>query len=181
MLLHRGLSAAAGDSVAINGVCLTVVRIDSAEVEFDVVAESLARSTLGELQAGDAVNVDPSLRAGDPLGGHFVYGHVDATSEILSKEVEGPSFRLSCATPPLLAPMIVEKGFIAADGVSLTVAEVRAGAFGVVLVPETLKRTTLGRKGVGAKLNIEVDPLARYVAAQLAAQLGTKQQPTIIT
>ncbi len=155
-----------GDSIAINGVCLTVTK-SHAELAFDVIPETLARSNFGTLKVGDLVNLEPSLRLGDQVGGHMVYGHVDATTQILRKDSEGQGYRLWCATPRGLERLIVEKGYVSLDGVSLTVAEVEAQRFAVALIPETLKRTTLGRKDVGLSLNIEVDPVARYVAAQL--------------
>jgi len=161
-------SLAPGDSIAINGVCLTAKTVSPTEVAFDVVPETLARSTLGSLRAGDAVNWEPSLRAGDQLGGHLVYGHVDATSEIQSVDQEGLGVRMWCATPAGLERLIVEKGYVTLDGVSLTVAKTAAGRFAIALIPETLKRTTLGRKTAGLSLNVEVDPVARYVAALLA-------------
>ena len=170
-------TAKSGASIAIDGVCLSVAGVSTSTMEFDVVPETLARSTLGGLRAGDMVNLEPSLRLGDPLDGQIVYGHVDATTTILRREREGPGYRISCATPPALAGLICEKGYIALDGVSLTVAEVESGrSFAVVLIPETLKRTTLGGKGPGAKLNVEADPVARYVASLIdaarRAQLG---------
>ncbi|HXW51505.1 MAG TPA: riboflavin synthase [Candidatus Acidoferrales bacterium] len=160
---------APGDSVAINGVCLTAKTISTTEVSFDVVPETLARSNLGSLKAGDTVNWEQSLRVGDQLGGHLVYGHVDVTSEILSIEPEGQGVRMWCSTPAGLERLIVEKGYVALDGVSLTVAKTAAGRFAIALIPETLKRTTLGRKTAGLSLNVEVDPVARYVAALLGS------------
>jgi riboflavin synthase len=156
-----------GNSIALNGVCLTAKTVTASEVAFDVIPETLARSNLGALSAGDLVNWEPSLRAGDELGGHLVYGHVDTTCEIVRKDPEGQGVRVWCTTPPALAHLIVEKGYVSLDGVSLTVAQTQGGRFGVALIPETLKRTTLGRKTAGLSLNIEVDPVARYVAAQL--------------
>ncbi len=156
-----------GDSVAINGVCLTVKKVGRSGLSFDLVPETLARSNLGTLRHGDEVNLEPSLRLGDQLGGHLVYGHVDATATVVSLQPEGQGMRLVCATPTHLAPLIAEKGYVCLDGVSLTVAAVREGSFAVVLIPETLKRTTLGRKVPGQALNIEADPVARYVAACL--------------
>lgn len=158
-------SSAPGASVAINGVCLTVAEIAGAALAFDVIPESLARSNLGALAPADRVNVEESLRLGAELGGHLVYGHVDATTAILQKDPEGQGFRMWCAMPPALAAMIVEKGYVALDGVSLTVAQAHDGAFAVALIPETLRRTTLGVKGPGGVLNVEADPVARYVAA----------------
>lgn len=151
-----------------SGVCLTVVSTKGAYLNFDVVPETLGRSNLGTLGAGDRVNLEPSLRIGDPLGGHFVYGHVDATTPILARHPEGPGYRIRCTMPPGLATMIVEKGFVALDGVSLTVARAQSDSFEIALIPETLKRTTFGRKAAGATLNVEVDPVARYVAAIIA-------------
>jgi len=156
----------AGASVCVSGVCLTVKRCQDLLV-FDVVPETVKRSTLGSLNKGELVNLEPSLRVGDKIGGHFVYGHVDTTTEILAKDPEGQGYRLWCATPPSLQRMIVEKGYVALDGISLTVAAVEAQRFAVALIPETLKRTTLGRKGPGLSLNIEADPIARYVAAMV--------------
>jgi riboflavin synthase len=160
----------AGNSIAINGVCLTAKAVAKSEVAFDVILETLARSNLGTLQAGELVNWEASLRAGDEMGGQLVYGHVDATCEIVRKDAEGQGFRMWCATPPSLAHLIVEKGYVSLDGVSLTVAQTAADRFAVALIPETLKRTTLGRKTAGLSLNMEVDPVARYVAAQLQGQ-----------
>jgi len=161
-------ASAPGDSIAVNGVCLTVASVSGGRLEFDVVPETLQRSDLGALVPGDAVNLEPSLRLGDALGGHLVYGHVDATTRIEAKQAEGPGYRLWFAVPPGLEAMVVEKGFVALDGVSLTVAERTGSRFAVALVPETLARTTFGRKSAGGPVNLEVDPIARYVAALLA-------------
>lgn len=155
-----------GDSIAINGVCLTVTK-HSGALTFDVIPETLARTNLGGLAAGELVNVEPSLRFGDFVGGHMVYGHVDGTCEIVARDPEGQGYRQWCSTPPDLRSLIVEKGYVSLDGVSLTIAQVQRDRFAVALIPETLKRTTLGRKGVGASVNIEADPVARYIAAQL--------------
>ncbi len=154
-----------GDSIAVNGVCLTVTQIHHDRITFDVVPETIARSTLGELRAGDAVNVEYSLRVGDRMGGHFVYGHVDATAKVLARTPEGQGERIRIKRPKALAPMIAEKAFIAIDGVSLTVATVGGGWFEIALIPETLGRTTLGARPVGSRVNLEVDPLARYAFA----------------
>jgi riboflavin synthase len=157
------------DSVAVNGVCLTAVRVDAATIAFEVVPETVRRSTFGELHAADPVNLELSLRLGDRLGGHLVYGHVDATALILDKQSEGQGHRLTVATPPAIASFIVEKGYITVDGVSLTVASTAAGSFGIALIPETSKRTTLGTKGRGSRVNLEVDPVARYAQAAVTA------------
>jgi riboflavin synthase len=150
------------DSVAIDGVCLTVVARDERTLAFDVVPESIERTTLGSLQTNDSVNVELSLRFGDRIGGHLVYGHVDATAAIVAKTREGQGHRLAIALPESLAPYIVEKGYVAVEGVSLTVAAVRPGRFEIALIPETSERTTLGRKDAGSPVNLEIDPIARY-------------------
>jgi riboflavin synthase len=157
------------DSIAVNGVCLTAVDVDSRVITFDVVPETVMRSTFGTLAAGDAVNLELSLRLGDRLGGHLVYGHVDATAAILAKEVEGQGHRLTVATPSSIQSFIVEKGYVTLDGVSLTVASVASGRFTIALIPETSKRTTLGRKGAADRVNLEVDPVARYAQAAVSA------------
>jgi riboflavin synthase alpha subunit len=163
-----------GDSIAINGVCLTVTKHDHL-LTFDVIPETLARTDLGSLTAGELVNVEPSLRFGDFVGGHMVYGHVDGTTQIVRRDPEGLGYRMWFATPPALRSLIVEKGYVSLDGVSLTVAGLDGDRFAVALIPETLKRTTLGRKGVGASVNIEADPVARYVAAQLRDRANAAQ------
>ncbi|HLJ83468.1 MAG TPA: riboflavin synthase [Candidatus Eremiobacteraceae bacterium] len=161
-----GRGAESGASVSVNGVCLTVALIEASagELTFDVVPETLARTNLGSLVAGDEVNLEPSLRVGDALDGHVVYGHVDGTATILRIDPEGQGLRLWCATPPALDPLICEKGYVALDGISLTVAAVDDGRFAVALIPETLARTTMRLKAPGDALNVEADPFARYVA-----------------
>ncbi len=153
------------DSVSISGVCLTVAACNLDSMSFDVVPETLERSVLGALVKGALVNVELSLRLGDRIGGHFVYGHVDATASIVAKEFEGQGYRLTLEMPATLAPYIVDKGYVAVDGVSLTIAAVRADAFDIALIPETCERTTLGRKSPGERVNIEIDPIARYAFA----------------
>jgi len=151
------------DSIAINGVCLTVTAIDHNVVDFDVVPETLARSALGKARKGDQVNVEYALRAGDRMGGHFVYGHVDAAAKVLAATPEGQGMRLRIALPPSLRPFVREKGFVSADGVSVTVASVSDDWFEIAVIPETLQRTTLGRRAPDDLINLEVDPIARYV------------------
>ncbi len=152
----------AKDSIAISGVCLTATSIDGDGVTFDVVPETLARTTLGSLRLGDAVNVEYALRVGDRIGGHFVYGHVDVTARILRLAEEGQGRRIRIERPHSLKKAIVEKGFVAVDGISVTVATVGKKWFEVALIPETLARTTLGLRVAGDEVNIEIDPLARY-------------------
>lgn len=150
------------DSIAINGVCLTATQVDHNIIDFDVIPETLARSNLGTLREGDTVNVEYSLRLGDRMGGHFVYGHVDGAAEVLSRTAEGQGERMRIALPENLARYVCEKAFISVDGVSLTVAAAADGWFELALIPETLRRTTLGRRNPGDRVNLEVDPLARY-------------------
>ena len=148
-----------GDSVSVSGVCLTAVDVDGGAFSFDVVQETLRRSTLGKLEEGAAVNVEPALRAGDPVGGHFVQGHVDGLGRVRAVTAEG----LEIEPPPEIIRYCVEKGSIAVEGVSLTIAALDDDAFTVALVPHTREVTTLGRVAEGDELNLEVDMLAKYV------------------
>ena len=156
LVVDAATSAAPGDSVSVDGVCLTAV--DGSTLAFDVVDETLSRTTLGTLAAGDPVNLEPALRAGDPLGGHIVQGHVDAIGRVRSV---GDLVWIDAA--PELLRYTVEKGSITVDGVSLTVAAVDDGGFAVALVPHTLEVTTLGGVAAGDAVNLEVDVLAKYV------------------
>jgi riboflavin synthase len=152
-----------GDSVAVNGVCLTAVKTDGEGFRADVMAETLRRSSLGPLAQGDQVNLELPLRAGAPLGGHLVQGHVDGTGTIEEVSEEGSARVVRIACDPDLLRYVVEKGSIAVDGVSLTVASVDERGFTVSLIPETLDRTTLGVAAPGRVVNLEVDVLAKYV------------------
>jgi len=160
------------DSVAINGVCLTATSVGKQRIAFDIVPETVGRTTLSALHEGDKVNIELSLKMGDRLGGHFVYGHVDATAQILERRPEGQGERVVIATPPSLSRYIVEKGYIAVDGVSLTIAAAEQNRFEIALIPETATRTTLGDLAVGKLVNVEVDPIARYA-------LGETPMPTL--
>jgi len=152
-----------GDSVAVQGVCLTATAVHPDRFTADVMAETLRRSTLGELGDGAPVNLELPLRAGDRLGGHVVQGHVDGVGEVVDVAEEGFARRVWIEPPPDLLRYVVQKGSIAVAGVSLTVAEVAEGRFAVALIPETLERTTLGAAAPGARVNIEVDVLAKHV------------------
>ena len=147
-----------GDSVAVAGTCLTVTTAGGGELAFDAVAETLERTTLGDLEPGDEVNLEPALRAGEPLGGHFVQGHVDGVAEVVELE----DARLSLRLPEQLRRYTVEKGSVAIDGVSLTVAALREDGVEIALVPFTLEHTTLGSLRAGDRVNVEVDLLAKY-------------------
>jgi riboflavin synthase len=151
--------AVLGDSVSVNGVCLTVTEVADGVVQFDVVHETLSRSTLGRLSAGADVNVEPALRAGEPLGGHFVQGHVDGVGRVRRADDEG----LEIEAPSEILRYCVEKGSIAVEGVSLTIAGLNDSAFSVALVPHTRRMTTLGRASEGDEVNLEVDVVAKYV------------------
>jgi riboflavin synthase len=152
-----------GDSVAVQGVCLTATSVHSDGFTADVMTETLRRSTLGGLGEGAPVNLELPLRAGDRLGGHIVQGHVDGVGEVVEVGDEGFSRRVWIEPPPDLLRYVVQKGSIAVAGVSLTVAEVTDDRFAVALIPETLERTTLGAASPGERVNIEVDVLAKHV------------------
>ena len=153
-----------GESIACSGACLTVVERGGGRVSFDAVPETLARTTVGAWRPGTKVNLERALAVGERLGGHLVQGHVDAVGEILQRRPEGQGARLTVSLPAAVAPLVAEKGSIAVDGVSLTVAAVARDRFEIALIPETLARTTLGEAGPGTKVNLEADVIARHVA-----------------
>jgi riboflavin synthase len=169
LVVETTVQAAVGDSIALDGVCLTVVSGDDKTLAFEVVPETLGRSTLGAIQAGELVNVEPALRLGDDLGGHMVQGHVDGVGHVRSSEPEGDGRRLWIEAPPAVLRTTVEKGSITVAGVSLTIAELSDDAFAVALVPYTLATTTLGDLGPGDEVNLEADVIGKYVARLLAA------------
>jgi riboflavin synthase len=152
-----------GDSVAVNGVCLTAVSVGDGEFVTEVMNETLARSSLAAIESGSAVNLELALRASDRLGGHIMQGHVDATGVISQVEPDGFARRVTVDAAPDVLRYVVEKGSIAVDGVSLTVAGIDERSFTVSLIPETLERTNLGSAEVGDAVNLEVDVLAKYV------------------
>jgi riboflavin synthase len=152
-----------GDSVAVNGVCLTATGIADGSFSADVMNQTLAVSTLGDVDDGDSVNLELPLRAGDPLGGHVVQGHVDGTVEVIAVEDDGLARRMRISVSPDQELYLVERGSLTLDGVSLTVAELGEGWAEVSLIPETLERTTLGMAKPGTRLNLELDPIARHV------------------
>ena len=166
-------STAAGDSVAVNGVCLTAVEVEGDVLAFDAVPETLRRSSLSRLADGGPVNVEPALRAGEPLGGHLVQGHVDGVGRVVRLEPEGEGARLTVEAPQELLRYVVEKGSITVEGVSLTIAALAPDGFEIALVPHTLQATTLGSLVPDDEVNLEVDVLAKYVERLLEARDAT--------
>ena len=158
---------AVGESVAVNGVCLTITAFDGRHLTADVSRETLALTGLRALTAGSRANLEPALRAGDPLGGHLVSGHVDGLAEVTAVNADARSTRVDFEVPESLARYIAPKGSVALDGVSLTVNAVDGRGFGVNLVPHTVATTGFGRIAVGQRLNLEVDQVARYLARLL--------------
>jgi riboflavin synthase len=164
LVVESGLAADIGDSVAVDGVCLTVAAVQSGQLAFDVLHETLARTK----PFGSEVNLEPALRAGEPLGGHYVQGHVDGVGTVRSSTPEGEGRRVWVDVAPEVHRYLVEKGSITVEGVSLTVAELGERGFAVALVQHTLAATTLGRLGPGDSVNVETDVLAKYVERLLA-------------
>jgi riboflavin synthase len=164
---------AIGDSVAVDGVCLTVTGCGGGLFAVTAVDETLRRTTLGELAAGHPVHLERALRLGDRLGGHMMQGHVDGVATIADRRAAGDNLELTFRAPPPLMRYVVEKGSIAVDGVSLTVARADDISFAVALIPHTVAVTALGRKEVGGRVNLEVDMIAKYVERLLAGHLST--------
>lgn len=153
-----------GDSIAINGTCLTVVESRGTTLAFDISDETLKSTNLGELKVRDRVNLEPALRLSDRLGGHFVTGHIDGAGRIRSKSLEGEVYKVVIETEPWIAEYLVEKGSVAVDGISLTVVDVMRDGFSLVVIPHTANVTTIGLKGAGDRVNVEVDILGKYVS-----------------
>lgn len=161
-----------GDSIAINGVCLTVAELGGTRAAFDAIGETMGRTALARLAQGDRVNVERSLRVGDRLGGHFVAGHVDGVGTLRTKEERPEQTVVRVAVDPELTRLMATKGSVAVDGISLTLVDVARDSFAVALIPHTLRETTLGFKAAGDPVNVEVDLLARYVAKMLGRDAG---------
>jgi riboflavin synthase len=164
--------AAIGDSVSVSGACLTVVSVDEARLGFDVVPETVGRTSFARLRPGQGVNLEQAVRASDRLDGHVVQGHVDGVGIVRTLEPEGGGMRLTVEAPPDLLRYLVDKGSVAIEGVSLTVASLRDDAFEIALIPHTLAETTLGELRPGDAVNLEVDVLAKYVERLLGATIG---------
>jgi len=161
---ETAVTAEIGDSIAVNGVCLTVVSKKERELSFDLSDETLRSTNLGALKTGGRVNLEQSLRPDSKIGGHFVTGHVDAVGKIRSKVNIGDMWKFEIEAPPQVMQFVVEKGSIAMDGISLTIVDILKNSFTLVIIPHTAKLTTLGLKDPGDTVNIEVDILGKYVA-----------------
>ncbi|MFZ0614843.1 MAG: riboflavin synthase [Chthoniobacterales bacterium] len=166
--LAAGLSL--GESLAVNGCCLTVTSTDGDSACFDLLGETLARTNLGGLAQGARVNLERALRADGRFGGHFVQGHIDTTTEVISAETKGADLNLIIALPEAGARYLIEKGSIAVNGVSLTVASLGEDRFGLWIIPHTLQETNLGDLRAGSPVNLEYDMLAKYAERQIAAR-----------
>ncbi|HYQ48441.1 MAG TPA: riboflavin synthase [Thermodesulfovibrionales bacterium] len=169
-----------GDSIAINGTCLTVVEIRGNVLSFDLSEETLRSSNLGELKVKDRANLEPALRLNDRLGGHFVTGHIDGRGKIRTKALEGEVYKIVIGTEPWIAGYLVEKGSVAVDGISLTVVDVLKDGFSLVIIPHTARLTTIGFKGPGDSVNVEVDILGKYVARFLKKEKDANLMRTLI-
>lgn len=157
-------NTAIGDSIAINGVCLTVVSRDKGLLTFDISDETLNSTNLGQLNPGERVNLEPSLRPDGRIGGHFVTGHVDAAGIIRSRTIIGDTCKIEIEAPDKVTSLLVEKGSVAVDGISLTVVDVAENTFTIVIIPHTAGVTTIGSKAVGESVNLEADIIGKYVA-----------------
>ena len=157
-------SAEIGDSISVNGVCLTVVEKGDNFLSFDMSEETLRSTNLGQLKRGEKVNLEPSLRPDGKIGGHFVTGHVDGVGTIRSKRLIGDAYKISISAPLWITSMLVEKGSVAVDGISLTVVDLSERGFSVMIIPHTARVTTIGLKEAGDTVNLEVDIIGKYVA-----------------
>jgi riboflavin synthase len=157
-------AAAPGDSIAINGVCLTVIAINNNGISFDLSDETLSATNLGRLKPGDRINLEPSLTPDSKMGGHFVTGHVDSAGKIRSRGTSGDMLKFEIEAPPDVLHFLVKKGSVAVDGISLTVVDILKDGFTLIIIPHTARLTTLGFKGPGDTVNLETDILGKYVA-----------------
>jgi riboflavin synthase len=166
--------AVVGDSVAVNGACLTVVSVEGSRLTFDLSDETMQSTTLGFAKPGDRVNLEPSLRADGKLGGHFVTGHVDGVGTIRAKTPVGDAVKIVIEAPPEVTVFLVGKGSVAVDGISLTVVDVSGDSFSVVIIPHTAKATTIGLKGSGERVNLEADIIGKYVARFVSGRVAER-------
>lgn len=168
-----------GDSIAINGVCLTVARLESSLATFDVSSETLQKSTLSKLMPSSQVNIERALMPSDRLGGHFVLGHIDGTATIKTIHRHGQFADIEFAASSELLDQMVIKGSVTVDGISLTIADMNKSSFSAAVIPETLKKTTLGKVKIGDQVNIETDIIAKMIKKQLEKILPEKQKLTV--
>jgi len=168
-----------GDSIAINGTCLTVAQLTANVAVFDVSPETLRKSALGKLKAGSQVNVERAVKAGDRLGGHIVAGHIDGTATIAAVHKQDKVWNIKFSAPSELLDQMVVKGSVAVDGISLTIASLDKGSFGAAIIPETLKKTTLGKTKIGDSVNVETDVIVKIIKKQLENMLGQQQKLTV--
>ena len=161
-----------GASVAIDGVCMTVVSIDGRDVVFDAIDETLERTTIGQVLEGGVVNVERSLKVGDELGGHILSGHVITTARITDRKSRGEGLDILVENPERVRPFVMEKGFIAIDGMSLTIGEVSDDTFALHIIPETMRVTTIGQKEVGSMVNIEIDSRTQAIVETMMRKMG---------
>ena len=165
-----------GDSIAVNGTCLTAVNFSRTEFSVDLSPETIRRTSLGQLSEGSPVNLERALLASGRMGGHIVQGHVDSTGRVMSSSVDGDSIIFRIKVPKRLNPYIVEKGFIAVDGISLTVVKRVASSFTLAVIPYTLKNTNLASVSIGDRVNLEADILAKYVESLLDRKYGSEDK-----
>ena len=165
-----------GDSIAVNGTCLTAVNFSRTEFSVDLSPETMRRTSLGQLSEGSPVNLERALLASDRMGGHIVQGHIDGTGRVMSSRVDGDSIIFRIRAPKRLNPYIVEKGFIAVDGISLTVVKRGASSFTLAVIPYTLKNTNLASVSIGDRVNLEADILAKYVESLLDRKYGSEDK-----
>jgi riboflavin synthase len=167
-----------GDSIAVNGVCLTVARLRAAAADFDVSPETLAKSALSKLRPASVVNIERAIRANDRFGGHFVQGHIDGTAVVQTVESRGDFAQMKFTAPNELLDDMVAKGSVAVDGISLTIAEISQGSFSIAVIPETWNKTTLNKVRIGDKVNIETDIIVKAVKKRLEKILPQSQTLT---
>ncbi|DAC12384.1 MAG TPA: riboflavin synthase subunit alpha [Candidatus Poseidoniales archaeon] len=160
-----------GDSVSVSGVCLTAVQIQDTDVQFDIIPETLSRTNLKELQIGNHVNIERALKYGDEVGGHLLSGHIMGVGTISNRHEGEEILDISIKVPEEMSPFIVEKGYIAIDGISLTIGKVNGCNFSVHLIPETIRLTTLASKQIGAELNIEIDSMTQIIVQTVRKHL----------
>lgn len=176
-IIHQ--DASIGDSISVNGVCLTVVEKKGTALSFDLSDESMRSTNLGQLRKGQKVNLEPSIRPDGKIGGHFVTGHVDGIGTIKSKTRLGDAYKIVVSAPEAITDLLVEKGSVAIDGISLTVVDVSEMEFSVVIIPHTAMNTTIGFKGPGDTVNLEADIIGKYIAKFLRKDKDIKEQGLI--